>query len=309
MSDRIVITGASGFIGRQAVAPLVQSGYEVHLLVRTEQSLSVLDPSIRQACHVHIFDLLDRDTRNRFFADIRPSHLLHFAWHGDPRTRWTSASNIDWAVATLMMAREFAANGGRRMVVCGTCAEYDWHYSVLKEGETPLSPGTLYGAAKANTHKLLAAGAGELGISLAWGHVFFCYGPGEPGGRLLNDVISGLLAKRPVPCTQGNQVRDYLHTEDIGRAFSLLVASDFEGSINVASGTGIRVRDLVTKAADLLGQPELIEFGAKPQAASEPASLIADTTRLNEILKFKARYALEQGLARTIEWFRAQASS
>ena len=306
MAKRIFVTGASGFIGRQAIGPLLERGYEVHVSLRQASSPASLPPSFRENCRVHELDLLDAEATEQCLREIAPSHLLHFAWHSEVKTRWTSPANLRWAAATLNLAAAFSAAGGSRMVVCGTCAEYDWNFELLSEETTPRVPATLYGAAKSGTYDLLELAAPHLDLSMAWGRVFFCYGPGEAQGRLIADVVTGLLAGQSVDCTSGQQVRDYLHSEDIGRAFASLVESDYRGAVNIASGTGLRLRDLITTAAELIGRPDLIRFGARPQPASEPSRLVADVTLLQQEVGFQPGYDLNAGLAQTIGWYRDQ---
>jgi len=190
------------------------------------------------------------------------------------------------------------------MVVAGSCAEYDWGFETLIEGQTPLKPATLYGAAKASANELLRFAAPQLALSLVWGRVFFCYGPGEPAGRLISDVVTGLLAGRPVDCTAGHQIRDYMHVADVGCAFADLVDSDFDGSVNIASGTGMRLRDLVGIAANLIGRADLVRFGAKPVPTGEPVRLVADVNHLNRAIGFRPRYEPETGMVDTVEWYR-----
>lgn len=303
-TKRVLVTGASSFIGRQSVTPLLERGYEVHLTVHDSSRREFLEPDILARCRVHEVDLLDSRAAECCVKDICASHLLHFGWHADIGTRLTSPANLDWAAATLDLASSFVVAGGGRIVICGTCAEYDWQFRTLLEEETPLSPATLYGAAKNTAHGLLRFAAPRLGFSLAWGRVFFCYGPGEPAGRLVVDVVTRLLAGRTVACTAGHQVRDYMYTEDIGRAFATLVDSDFDGAVNVATGVAVRVRDLVTTTAELVGRPDLVQFGAKVPRPGEPDRLVADVTRLNTEIGFRPKFDLQSGLVRTIEWYR-----
>ncbi len=301
----IAVTGASGFIGRHAIAPLLALGYTPHLFSHRRSARDGLAEELRARCHEHQVDLLDERAVGDLLARLSPSHLLHFAWHGDTRTRWTSPANDKWAAATIALARAFAAAGGQRMVVSGSCAEYDWNHETLREDRTPLAPATSYGRAKVQAHAALRGLCADHGVSLAWGRIFFCYGPAEPGGRLIHQVITALLNEQPVDCTPGTQVRDYLYSEDIGRAFAMLVAQNFDGAINVASGHGIAVRELVETAAEKIGRPELVRFGAKPLAESEPARLVADVTRLRDAIGFRPRFDLDRGIDRTIAWFRA----
>src|SRR5205085_8625551 len=125
---------------------------------------------------------------------------------------WTAPENVRWVEASLALLRAFAEAGGRRAVLAGTCAEYDWGAGdeVLNERNTPLRPDTLYGAAKHGLHVVGAAQAAQVGFELAWGRVFFLYGPGEAPGRLVPAVARALLAGEPAKTTAGTQVRDFL---------------------------------------------------------------------------------------------------
>jgi len=303
-TNRILVTGASSFIGRHSVVPLLQRGYEVHLTVRGSSSRDFLEPDILARCRIHEVDLLDSRATERCVQNVRPSHLLHFAWHADISTRLSSPANLKWAAATLNLATNFVTAGGRRIVVCGTCAEYDWHFGTLSEDETPLSPATLYGAAKNSTHDLLRFAAPRLDVSLAWGRVFSCYGSSEPAGRLVVDVVTSLLAGRTVACSAGQQIRDYMFTEDIGCAFATLVDCGYDGAVNIGTGVPVRVSDLITTTAELIGRPDLIQLGARAPRPGEPGQLVADVTRLKEKVGYHPRTDLKTGLARTIEWYR-----
>ena len=303
-TKRILVTGASSFIGRQSVAPLLGRGYEVHLALRSPSRRDFLPGGLFARCHAHEVDLLDAAAVDRCVRSIQASHLLHFAWHSDVSNRLSSPANLKWAAATLNLASSFIDAGGGRLVVCGTCAEYDWQSGTLSEGGTQLSPATIYGAAKDSAHRLLRFAGSQLGISLAWGRVFSCYGPAEPAGRLVVDVVTGLLAGQVVSCTAGHQVRDYMYTPDIGRAFAMLVDSAFDGAVNVATGVGVAVRDVITSAADLVGRPDLIRLGTKASREGDPDRLVADVTRLYEDLGYRPEFDLQSGLKQTIEWYR-----
>lgn len=231
--------------------------------------------------------------------------LIHIAWDTRPGY-WTSEENLAWVAASIALLRAFANGGGRRAVIAGTCAEYDWRHSRLIEGVTPLAPTTTYGMAKRDLHQRAAADADALGLSLAWGHIFFPYGPGERRGRLLSDVIDGLLAGQPVDVTHGHQIRDFIHVHDCAAAFAKLADSDLAGAINIASGKGYRVSDVVGLTAEMLGRPDLVRYGARASPPDDPPELVADVARLQQELGFIPRFELDGGLANTIAWRRRQ---
>jgi nucleoside-diphosphate-sugar epimerase len=160
------------------------------------------------------------------------------------------------------------------------------------------------GAHPRAAHTAAAAYAEQAGFALAWGRIFFLYGPDEPAGRLVPSVAHGLLAGRPVPTTSGDQVRDFLHVEDAAAAFVALAGSDASGAVNIASGDPVTVREVVDMLARAAGRPELPRPGALPDRAGDPPRLVADVTRLRQEVGLTPRIALYDGLAGTLERLR-----
>lgn len=283
-----MVTGASGFIGRETVARLIARGFEVDAIGRS--------PVAQQGCRDHYCDLLTDDV-DTLLREIAPSHLLHLAWYAVPGKFWTAPDNLDWLGASLRLVRTFAAAGGTRVVVAGSCAEYDWSIPLLDEATTALRPGTLYGRTKVALFETLTAAAPVLGIKLGWGRVFFPFGPFEARGRLLSDVVDGVVAGRRVACSDGLQSRDFLHVEDVAAAFAAFVDSDVDGPVNIASGTTTTVRDLVERAAGLAGDASLIDWGARPRQPGEPLVMAAATHRLRDEVGAVPRWMLAAGIA------------
>jgi nucleoside-diphosphate-sugar epimerase len=281
----VLLTGATGLIGRALAPALAAAGHEVIALSRSGRR-------VPGAARTTACDLLDRATMARQVASMRATHLVHLAW-ADGVDRWHSPENDDWADATGDLIASFKASGGQRALIAGSCAEYDWTGAGLLSEDTPLRPATRYGQAKARA----GAAASVAGISVVWARPFFVYGPGEPEGRLIGDLVRGLRAGRTVPCSDGLQRRDYLHADDLGRALALLLDSTAQGPVNVASGDAIPVRDLIDEVAVQLGRPDLVNLGARPRAADDPPVLCADITRLRAATGFRPAHSLAQGVA------------
>lgn len=288
---RILVTGARGFIGRHVVPLLMERGYTVLAIGRTAPE------AVEAGVHWHELDLFDAAKCRALLAELKPSSMLHLAWNATPGRFWHDPDNLDWVAASLALTRAFAEHGGRRAVYAGTCAEYDWSFGTLDEATTPLRPHTLYGQAKKTLGELVSASAGPLGLSVAWGRIFFLYGNGEARGRLVSDVIAALLRGEPALCSEGSQLRDLMHVEDVAGAFVALLESEVTGPVNIASGQSRPLREAILRIGECLNRGDLIRLGARPMQAGEPPELNAATQRLASEVGFHPRYGLDEGIA------------
>jgi nucleoside-diphosphate-sugar epimerase len=303
---RVLVTGATGFVGRRVVPMLAAAGDEVHAVCRTDPSMPA-SGAMPATVTWHRCDLLDGAELDRLVADVSPTHVLHLAWCTTPPDYWTSPENERWARATGRLARAFAASGGARFVGAGTGAEYaTGGQGPFSELTTPARANTVYGRCKHAAHAEVERVADTLGLSMAWGRIFFAYGPGEHPTRLVPSVVRSLLRGRPAECTNGRQVRDLIHVDDVASAFTRLLASDLEGPVNIACGNPVPIALVATTLGELCGRPDLIHLGARPTAADEPGAVVADVTRLRTELGWQPRYTLEEGLGETIDWWRAR---
>jgi nucleoside-diphosphate-sugar epimerase len=293
---RILLTGATGFIGRQCLPLLSASGYQVH-------AASIDAPQQDFGAHWHQVDLLDAEQVADLVAQVQPTHLLHFAWYAVPGKYWSSLENIRWVQASLHLLQAFTRHGGQRIVMAGSCAEYDWNYGYCSERVTPLAPATLYGTCKNALQTMLHAFACQTGLSAAWGRIFFLYGPHEHPDRLVASVIRALLRGEFARCSHGNQIRDFLHVQDVAAAFVALLESDVTGPVNIASGQPVSIREVVDQIAAHFGRRDLVHLGAVPTPADEPPFLVADIRRLREQAGWQPKFNLESGLEQTIQWW------
>jgi len=295
---KVLVTGARGFIGRHCLPILLTRGYNVHAADSRGSVENVPDVRWHQ---VNLFDSLEI---RRLMGEVRPTHLLHFAWFTTPGEYWTARENLDWVRASLDLLQAFEELGGERVVMAGTCAEYDWRYGYCSEQITPLGPATLYGTCKHSLQILLASFARQTGLSAAWGRIFFLYGPHEHPSRMISSVIISLLKGEPARCSHGNQIRDFLYVEDVADAFVALLESSVTGPVNVASGYPVVLKDVICKVGGKLGRSDLIQLGILPVPANEPQLLVADVSRLTNEIRWLPKYNLDRGLDKTIDWWK-----
>lgn len=301
--NRVLLTGASGFLGRHCLSALSGTGASVAAVSRRRPADAPPDVDWIEA------DLLDPAVPSRIMEQVRPDHLLHLAWIAVPGEYWTSLANYDWVAASLTLLRTFARSGGRRVLGAGSCGEYDWTSGLCRERETPLIPTSPYGACKNALRELLQSLAEVTDLSWSWGRIFFLYGPDEPDSRLVASVARSVLAGREAHCTSGRQRRDFLHVADAARAMVTVLASTVTGPINIASGQAVTVAEVAALTATLAGRADLLRLGALPESDGQAACVVADIGRLASEVGFAPTFDLEAGLRDTVAWWRERERS
>jgi nucleoside-diphosphate-sugar epimerase len=283
---RVLVTGATGLIGRATLPHFAALGVEAIGLARHPAPGCVV---------ANLFDALRvREVLERF----RPTHVLHLAWDVTPGRFLHGAENLDWVAATMMFARAAAAAGVGRFVGVGTCVEYDWSddgASPRRETD-PLAPDTLYAIAKDSTRRVLVPFCAGKDISFAWARPFHLFGADESSSRFVGALLAALRDGRCFICRHGHLVRDYIATTDAGAALARLVVSDLAGALNIASGTPIALAELAFLVAVAAGRPELLDIRHEP-APGQPRAMRADVTRLRQELVFTPMASVQARLA------------
>jgi nucleoside-diphosphate-sugar epimerase len=320
---RVLVSGAGGFIGRWSVPPLLRLGYEVHAVLSGNASREV--PAQLEGAKIHFADLLNDSNVDALTNEVRPSHLLHFAWIATPGLYWNSADNFRWLAASEHLLRCFLAHGGSRVMMAGSCAEYDWSRAgVCDELSSPLAgtkaaapsdaaapndaaaTASPYAACKIALQEILADVGRRERLSTAWGRIFFQFGPHEHPDRLVPSVICNLLLNREAPCSHGRQIRSFLHVADVGEAFAAVLDSELEGPVNIGSDERVALSDLIDRIGRQIGRPELLRLGARPTSPQEPSLLVPEIRRLRDEARWRPRFALNEALSDTIAWWRGR---
>jgi nucleoside-diphosphate-sugar epimerase len=289
----ILVTGASGYVGRQCLGHLQELGFEVHGIAREPQPAS--------GVVMHGADILRGSDWRSLLNELRPTHLLHLAWTTAHGAFWTDPANEAWLESSRRLVDAFIEAGGRRIITAGSCAEYDWTAPPpFSEAVTPCAPSTPYGRAKLALYEHAAARCRAAGLSHAHARLFFSFGPGEQAGRLVPAVILSLAAGHEFEIKDAGALRDFLDVREIGRALALIAAGDAAGPINVGMGAGVTVGDLAGQIARLMDRPSLLRL----QNSGAASEIVADTRRLNMDVGFQNRIPLAEGLAFAVEWWR-----
>jgi len=276
MTRKVLVTGATGFVGRQVVRTLSEKGMQLRLVVR--------------AAKIARTDLLSKDceivTTEDLFAETSKwweeqcegiDIVVHLAWYTEPGKYLLSSKNMDCLVGSFSLARGAVQAGVKRLIGVGTCLEYDTSSGVLST-DTALKPITPYAGAKAALFLGLDHWLKTHSVEFAWCRLFYLYGEGEDPRRLVPYLRSQLEKSEPAELTSGKQIRDFLDVADAGKIIADVVLSDQSGAVNICSGVPITVRQFAEQIANEYGRRDLLRFNVRKDNEFDPPCIIGVTT-------------------------------
>ncbi len=261
---KVFVTGAAGFIGRNTIEDLKKKEFDI------------LAPGSKQ------LNLLNHENVKDFIEEHKPNYLLHFAWDVTPGEYLHNLNNYDWLKASENLLYCFKKNNGQRVVVAGTCFEsfYDCPYPASK--------------------KALLEVLKNMGISYAWGRIYYLFGENEHSDRLVPSLINSLIEGKEIKCSSGEQARDYMYVKDVARAFVEILDSDVEGIIDIGTGEGVKVKYIINLIAEKLNGQKLIKLGTLNKAENEVERIVADASRLKNEVGFISQYTINEGLEKVL---------
>jgi nucleoside-diphosphate-sugar epimerase len=295
---RVLLTGASGFVGHATSEALHSRGVEVHAISHQRSNITANVLS-------HKLDLLKPAYIRDVVKAIQPEVIIHLAWIAEHGAFWTSSENLDWVNASLTLARAGFEAGARRFVGVGTCVEYELRGdNPCRERDTPAIPTSLYGVAKDATRRIIERHASDLGKEFAWARLFHLYGPREDSRRLIPSIARSLAANENACCSSGRGIRDFMDVRDAGAGIASLALAGVTGPVNIATGKGVSIAEVAAMLGNLSGRPHLIKLGFLPDRPNEPNYIVADVTRMESELNFRPARSLAIGLQEALEYWK-----
>ncbi|HEX7069999.1 MAG TPA: NAD(P)-dependent oxidoreductase, partial [Rhodothermales bacterium] len=302
---RVLVLGASGFIGRWVARMLTEAGADLHLTVRDAQASERVFADFGVSGRVLESDFSDQREVQEVLRDVRPSITFNLAGYGVDRSerdeRLAQRINADFPaeVGTAAGAVRDAAWPGQDVVHVGSALEYGEVGGDLNE-ETEPNPTTLYGRTKLEGTLRLRDASRTTGARAVTARLFTVYGPGEHDGRLLPSILAAHRSGESLPLTEGLQKRDFTYVEDVAEGLLRLGLAEAEPgeAINLATGRLTTVRQFAETAADVLGMPaDRLQFGSVPVRSEEMAHDPVSIRRLEARTGWRPTTGIREGIA------------
>ena len=302
---RVLVTGATGFVGACLARRLVSRGHEVHILLRSTSDTWRIEDLLDDLV-IHEADLCDGNAVERAVSKAGPEAVFHLATYGGfASERDTSLAIEANLLGTANLLRACQQEGFECFVNTGSSSEYGVKTGPMKETD-PLEPDGAYAVTKAAATLFCAGEASRHGEAVITLRLFSPYGPWDDPRRMIPYVMKSLLnGERPRLFTP-SAVRDYILIDDVVDAYeSVLGARTLPGDvINVGSGVQHTVGAVVQQIIVTLGSDIEPEWETAAPPRQEPENWVADVSKAASLLGWRPSTSLADGLAATAGWMR-----
>lgn len=268
----VLLTGATGFVGRQILRALLAEKVNIVPVVRSGKESSLIGlPSFHRVVNSpDIFmESVDWWAKQCESVDI----VIHSAWYTEPGKYLRSSLNMDCLMGSLRLAQGAVNAGVSRLIGIGTCFEYDLSARVLT-ADTPLRPLSAYAGAKVALYHALVHWLPEQSVEFAWCRLFYLFGEGEDERRFIPYIHKQLASSAIVELTKGAQIRDFINVSEAGRLIAQVAVGDKKGPINICSGVPVTIRQVAESIASEYGQRDLLRFGAREDNFVDPPCVL-----------------------------------
>jgi UDP-glucose 4-epimerase len=305
---RVLVTGASGFVGSHVVRRLVHDGAQVVALTTAKSLRPTRLTDVLGDLELVQSDICDASSLVRAVEGARPELVIHLAaFTHVGRSFERVEENIETNVQGTVNLLQALGGDFERFVYIGSGDVYGDGPAPFREDQ-PVSPVSPYAVSKYAAERFCRMYHQAYGWPIVCLRPFNAFGPGQSVDRVVPELIVAGLEGRSLPMTEGRQTREFTFVEEVAEAFVLaLTAAGIDGEVlNVCRGEEVSMRDLALGVARLLGSGVEPNFGALPYRPNEIWRMVGDASRTEQALGWRATQSLEDGLARTIDWYRGE---
>lgn len=298
---RAIVTGATGAVGTALINELIGKNIEVLVLCREGSSRNANIPvhPLVQTMYCDLTGLSQIKNTTGKTYDV----FYHFAWMGTTgaarNDMYLQNQNVCYALDAVGAAKRF---GCTTFIGAGSQAEYGRVEGVLRP-DTPAFPEMGYGIAKLCAGQMTREYAHWHGMRHVWVRILSVYGPNDGAQSMVMSTISKLRAGEVSQFTKGEQLWDYLYSDDAARAFRLVGEEGIDGKTYVlGSGQPHPLAEYIRMIRDVVSPNGQIELGAIPYAPKQVMRLQADITELNKDTGFVPEMDFVTGIKKILEW-------
>jgi nucleoside-diphosphate-sugar epimerase len=304
---KILITGATGFVGANLAHFFVKEKADVHILLRHSSNTWRIN-DILNRLNKHYCDLTDRENTKRVVSEIEPNIIIHLAIYGGYafQTNYSEMVNINY-IGTINLLDACMEKGFDCFINTGSSSEYGIKERAMKESDL-LEPIDIYGATKAAATLYCHALAKKYNLPIFILRLFSPYGYYEEPTRLIPYLIMSMLKNQEIKISSPYAVRDFIFIEDAIEAFLLTIDKKdkiLPGTVlNVGSGSDTKVIEVFKMLKEIVDYRTDFTVEGFPRDSDVLRIWRADTEKIQKILGWYPKYNLRDGLIKTVEWFR-----
>jgi nucleoside-diphosphate-sugar epimerase len=303
-AKRVIITGATGFVGANLVRRLLHDGHRIHLFVRPGHALWRID-AVREHIQLHELSLLDSPSLRQAIASIRPDWIFHLAVFGAYPTQTGIHEMISTNISgTVNLVESCLHAGFEAFVNTGSSSEYGWKDHAPSEIDY-LEPNSHYAVTKAASTLYCRHIAQARQAHIPTLRLYSVYGPYEEPTRLIPTIITQGLRGNLPPLASPDTARDYVHSDDVVDAYirAATVRSVESGAVyNIGTGIQTSLRQVVDAAKKVLPIDAEPEWGTMLARSWDSTVWIADNAKAAAELGWAPQVTFEEGLRRTVAW-------
>lgn len=272
LMKKVLLTGASGFVGRQILRALSRFDVQVIPVLRSDKAPDFFNQD--NISDVIYSPDIFKESETWWAEKCAGIHtLIHCAWYVEPGQYLESPKNIECLIGSLNIARGSVEAGVTRFVGIGTCFEYKLLEHVLST-DTPLDPKSPYAASKAALYTALSRWLPKESVEFVWCRLFYLFGEGEDDRRLAPLIHDRLAKGEIVELEDGECIRDYLDVAIAGDLIAEAALGVREGAVNICSGVPITIREFALNIAKIYGRPDLLRFDAGKVTNFNPSRVV-----------------------------------
>jgi nucleoside-diphosphate-sugar epimerase len=292
--ERLLITGASGFLGKRITRMAVAEGkWEIYALTSGRKSVS-FPKDVKIIC----IDLLDKIQCKKMMESIRPEYIIHLAWKQSSNK--DADTNIQWLEVSLQLMYLFSLCGGRRFLFAGSRMEYHGSGNRI-ENDFAIESIPLYGTCKESFENVALCFLRGRGVEFVSLRYFILYGKYDHSFSAIPSAILSFLSGKQFVCKNPNNILDYVYVDDAAEATVKVLANNFCGIVNIATGLPVVLSDTFSKIAEILNCQSLLHF---ENSGVSGTIMVGDTNILNNKIGYSCKTDFNDGLKRTITWYR-----